>query len=94
MADNIAENPSDRSQRGDVFMVFPYMDHDLCGLLSNNAFIISNSINKLLFRQILEGMDFIHAVSCLTHFERCLFCQADVPEQLHTPGYQDCQYPR
>jgi len=46
-------------------MVFPYMDHDLCGLLSNADFKISHSINKLFMRQILQGMDYIHAVSQL-----------------------------
>lgn len=44
-------------------MVFPYMDHDLCGLLTNADFKITHSVAKLLMRQILEGMDYIHAVS-------------------------------
>lgn len=57
----MVENPADRS-RGDVFMVFPYMDHDLCGLLSNSDFKLNHSVAKLLMRQILQGMDYIHAV--------------------------------
>jgi len=44
-------------------MVFPYMDHDLCGLLSNNDFKLNHSTSKLFMRQILQGMDYIHAVS-------------------------------
>lgn len=44
-------------------MVFPYMDHDLCGLLSNSDFVPSHSMSKLFMRQILQGMDYIHAVS-------------------------------
>ncbi|ORY27484.1 kinase-like domain-containing protein [Naematelia encephala] len=47
--------------RHDIFMVFPYMDHDLCGLLKNEDFKPSHSLIKLLFHQILEGMAFIHA---------------------------------
>ena len=43
-------------------MVFPYMDHDLCGLLANSDFKLTNSIAKLLMKQILQGMDYIHAV--------------------------------
>jgi serine/threonine-protein kinase BUR1 len=43
-------------------MVFPYMDHDLCGLLSNSDFKIHHSVVKLLMKQILQGMDYIHAV--------------------------------
>jgi serine/threonine protein kinase len=58
----MVENPADRSKRGDVFMVFPYMDHDLCGLLSNADFKLVHSVAKLLMRQILQGMDYIHAV--------------------------------
>nr|XP_019050164.1 CMGC/CDK protein kinase [Kwoniella bestiolae CBS 10118]OCF29094.1 CMGC/CDK protein kinase [Kwoniella bestiolae CBS 10118] len=53
--------PGDRSNRGEVFMVFPYMDHDLCGLLGNKDFKMSHSVAKLLMKQILEGMDYIHA---------------------------------
>ncbi|KAK4683509.1 hypothetical protein P7C73_g6741, partial [Tremellales sp. Uapishka_1] len=53
--------PGDRSNRGDVFMVFPYLDHDLCGLLMNHDFKITHSIAKLFMKQILEGMAYIHA---------------------------------
>jgi serine/threonine-protein kinase BUR1 len=59
----VPENPSDRTDRGEVFMVFPYMDHDMCGLLGNPDFKITHSIAKLFMKQILQGMDFIHAVS-------------------------------
>jgi hypothetical protein len=44
-------------------MVFPFMDHDLCGLLGNQDFKMTHSLAKLLFKQILEGMAYIHAVS-------------------------------
>lgn len=44
-------------------MVFPYMDHDLCGLLGNTDFKMVPSLAKLLMKQILEGMAYIHAVS-------------------------------
>lgn len=52
--------PGDRSHRGQVFMVFPYMDHDLCGLLSNKDFRMTHSVTKLLFRQILDGLHYMH----------------------------------
>ena len=44
-------------------MVFPYMDHDLCGLLANQDFKMQHSLAKLFMKQILEGMAYIHAVS-------------------------------
>ena len=48
-------------------MVFPYMDHDLCGLLCNTSFKPNLSVTKLLMKQILEGMAFIHDVSSARH---------------------------
>jgi len=53
--------PGDRSHRGEVFVVFPYMDHDLCGLLLNKDFRMTHSIAKLLLKQILEGLSYMHA---------------------------------
>lgn len=70
MSDRLEENHADRTHRGDVFMVFPYMDHDMCGLLSNSDFKLSHSVAKLLMRQILEGMDYIHTVSLITYSRR------------------------
>jgi serine/threonine protein kinase len=94
------ENPADRS-RGDVFMVFPYMDHDLCGLLANSDFKLNHSVAKLLMKQILQGMDYIHAVCPLSLCRRFLvlsrsarpLCSELMAEQLHSSRYQDCQYP-
>ena len=53
-------------------MVFPFMDHDLCGLLSNRAFKLTASIAKAFMKQLLEGMAYIHAVSCLYEQGRLL----------------------
>lgn len=44
-------------------MVFPYADHDLCGLLMNKDFKMSHSVAKLLFKQILEGLSYMHSNS-------------------------------
>jgi len=43
-------------------MVFPFMDHDLCGLLGNNNFKMGHGLAKLFMKQLLEGMAYIHAV--------------------------------
>jgi serine/threonine-protein kinase BUR1 len=56
------EHPLDRSERGEVFMVFPYMDHDLCGLLANPAFLIKPTVVKTLMKQLLAGLVYIHGV--------------------------------
>jgi serine/threonine protein kinase len=54
---------NEKSSRQEIFMVFPYMDHDLCGLLGNQDFKMSHSLAKLFMKQILEGMAYIHSVS-------------------------------
>lgn len=49
--------------RATIFMVFPYMDHDLCGLLENSDFRNTHSLVKLYMKQLLEGTAYLHAVS-------------------------------
>lgn len=44
-------------------MVFPFMDHDLCGLLANTRFKMQAGTAKAFIKQLLEGMAYIHAVS-------------------------------
>ncbi|KAI0790534.1 kinase-like domain-containing protein [Abortiporus biennis] len=43
-----------------VFMVFPYMDHDLAGLLENERVKLSPSQIKLYMKQLLEGTEYMH----------------------------------
>ena len=49
-----------------VYMVFPYMDHDLAGLLENERVKLSPSQIKLYMKQLLEGTDYMHRVGDLT----------------------------
>ncbi|TDL21991.1 Pkinase-domain-containing protein [Rickenella mellea] len=43
-----------------VYMVFPYMDHDLAGLLENERVHLSPSQIKLYMKQLLEGTEYMH----------------------------------
>ncbi|KAI8986665.1 kinase-like domain-containing protein [Trametes punicea] len=43
-----------------VYMVFPYMDHDLAGLLENERVKLSPSQIKLYMKQLLEGTEYMH----------------------------------
>lgn len=43
-------------------MVFPYMDHDLAGLLENERVKLTPSHIKLYMRQLLEGTEYMHRV--------------------------------
>jgi serine/threonine protein kinase len=43
-------------------MVFPYMDHDLAGLLENDRVKLQPSQIKLYMKQLLEGTEYMHRV--------------------------------
>ncbi|KIM59118.1 hypothetical protein SCLCIDRAFT_126775 [Scleroderma citrinum Foug A] len=43
-----------------VYMVFPYMDHDLAGLLENERVSLNPSQIKLYMKQLLEGTEYMH----------------------------------
>ena len=45
-----------------MYMVFPYMDHDLAGLLENERVKLSPSQIKLYMKQLLEGTEYMHRV--------------------------------
>jgi serine/threonine-protein kinase BUR1 len=45
-----------------VYMVFPYMDHDLAGLLENERVKLQPSQIKLYMKQLLEGTEYMHRV--------------------------------
>jgi serine/threonine-protein kinase BUR1 len=53
------------TDRLSVFMVFPYMDHDLAGLLENERVKLQPSQIKLYMKQLLEGTEYMHKVSHL-----------------------------
>lgn len=50
-----------------VYMVFPYMDHDLAGLLENPRVTLAPSHIKLYMKQLLEGTEYMHKVRSLVH---------------------------
>lgn len=54
-------------------MVFPYMDHDLAGLLENDRVQMTPSQIKLYMRQLLEGTAYLHAVRPLPPMCSSLF---------------------
>ena len=57
---DIVHREMDKSP-GEIYMVLPYMDHDLAGLL--DAYELSIPQIKLYFRQLLEGTLELHSVS-------------------------------
>ncbi|KAL0576067.1 serine/threonine protein kinase, CMGC, CDC2/CDK subfamily [Marasmius crinis-equi] len=51
---------SNESDPMSVYMVFPYMDHDLAGLLENERVKLQPSHIKLYMKQLLEGTAYMH----------------------------------
>lgn len=43
-------------------MVFPYMDHDLAGLLENSSVQLTTPQIKTYAKQLLEGTAYLHHV--------------------------------
>lgn len=68
-----------KKKRGSIYMVTPYMDHDLCGLLNNSQVDFSVGQIKCYMLQLLEGTRYLHSVSrsntivSLTDLIRCTF---------------------
>jgi serine/threonine-protein kinase BUR1 len=52
-----------RKERTSIYMVFPYMDHDLAGLLENPSVKLSVPQIKTYLKQLLEGTSYLHHVS-------------------------------
>jgi serine/threonine-protein kinase BUR1 len=59
------QSPGNRSkkERTSIYMVFPYMDHDLAGLLENPSVKLSVPQIKTYLKQLLEGTSYLHHVS-------------------------------
>ncbi|OWB54736.1 ATP binding protein [[Candida] boidinii] len=47
-------------EKNSIYMVFPYMDHDLSGLLQQHNIAISDGEKKNIFKQLLKGMEYLH----------------------------------
>lgn len=47
-------------EKNQVFMIFPYMNHDLSGILQQHNIEISLGERKNLFHQLLKGVEYLH----------------------------------
>lgn len=52
-----------KKEKGSIYMVFPYMDHDLAGLLDNPKVRLTQPQIKTYLKQLLEGTAYLHHVS-------------------------------
>ena len=65
-----------------VYMVFPYMDHDLAGLLENERVKLQPSQIKLYMKQLLEGTEYMHRVSVSTSNDTVSLCSSGYSTKL------------
>lgn len=47
-------------EEGNIYMVFEYLDHDLAGLMSHPDLKMSQSHIKFIFKQMMEGLAYLH----------------------------------
>lgn len=62
---NVVELLDMASDSEAIYMVFPYMDHDLTGLLDSDIPKFSIPQVKCYMRQLLEGIKFMHKCTIL-----------------------------
>lgn len=47
-------------EHNQIYMIFDYMDHDLTGLLTHPELKLSESHRKFIFKQLMEGLNYLH----------------------------------
>lgn len=63
MAVSYKADGGDFKEVEDIYMVFPFMDHDLTGILENQSISLSIPQIKCYMKQMLEGISYLHHVS-------------------------------
>lgn len=53
---------TDSKEIEDILMVFPFMDHDLTGILENSNIKLTLPQIKCYMKQLLEGISYLHSV--------------------------------
>ncbi|KAI7899537.1 kinase-like domain-containing protein [Cokeromyces recurvatus] len=56
----VERGDASRKEKGSIYMVFPYMDHDLAGLLDNPKVRLTQPQIKTYLKQLLEGTAYLH----------------------------------
>ncbi|XP_031349900.1 cyclin-dependent kinase 12 isoform X2 [Photinus pyralis] len=60
-----------RMDRGSVYLVFEYMDHDLMGLLESGMVDFNEVNNACIMRQLLDGLNYCHKKNFLHRDIKC-----------------------
>ncbi|VVT56418.1 uncharacterized protein SAPINGB_P005048 [Magnusiomyces paraingens] len=68
---NIVQLQEMMVERNQIFMVFEYSDHDLAGVLSIPGLRLTVGNVKFLFRQVMEGLKYVHHCGVLHRDIKC-----------------------
>ncbi|CAF0869134.1 unnamed protein product [Brachionus calyciflorus] len=60
-----------RKDRGEFYLVFEYMDHDLFGLLDSGLLDLNNDQIASFMKQLLEGLNYCHSKNFLHRDIKC-----------------------
>lgn len=60
-----------RKDRGEFYLVFEYMDHDLFGLLDSGVLDLNNDQIASFMKQLLEGLNYCHSKNFLHRDIKC-----------------------
>jgi len=71
-------------KRGSMFMVTPYMDHDLAGLLENPQVRLKVPHIKSYMKQLLQGTAYLHDVYTPN-------IRANMVDEDITSGHESCK---
>lgn len=59
-SDELTSSSADKRKRPIMYMVTPYMDHDLSGLLDNPSVTFTVPQIKCYMKQLLQGLQYLH----------------------------------
>lgn len=80
-------------KRATLYMVMPYMDHDLSGMLTNPEIRFTDGQVKCYMSQLLEGLRYLHDVSTAS-CERSERAYKRFLAVAHSPQrYEGCKHP-
>jgi serine/threonine-protein kinase BUR1 len=71
--DAVDEKAKTGRKRATLYMVTPYMDHDLSGMLTNPDIVFSMGQIKCYMLQLLEGLRYLHDVSVDNGMRVCTY---------------------